>query len=102
MPDAKRHFLKAAQADKPDPGTFDYLGSIHFNIGEFAEAEKYYLQGLNIEPYHNLLLIHYASTCWKTNRPEQAKALLEKAMAYDSTSAQTHHNVGQAFFLQRF
>lgn len=102
MPDAKRHFLKAAQADKPDPGTFDYLGSIHFNIGEFAEAEKYYLQGLNIEPYHNLLLIHYASTCWKTNRPEQAKALLEKAMAYDSTSAQTHHNVGQAFFYNGF
>ena len=57
---AKKRYEKAlsylikSNEKKPDqPDTLNYLGFALRKLGEFKEAEKYYLQGLNIKPDHN-------------------------------------------------
>ena len=44
---------KAYSSNKKDPDILNYLGYTSRKIGNFEEAEKFYLTGLNIKPDHN-------------------------------------------------
>ncbi|MBK6994818.1 MAG: tetratricopeptide repeat protein [Lewinellaceae bacterium] len=61
-------FLKAVQADKPSEYTFNFLGCSYSNIGQYAEAEKYFLKGLEIEPNGTACLVSLAGVYLKTQR----------------------------------
>ena len=44
---------KAYSKDKKNPDILNYMGFTSRKVGKFSEAEKFYLQGLNLNPKHN-------------------------------------------------
>ena len=69
--------LKAYDKDKKNPDILNYLGFTLRKAGNFEEAEKFYLEGLNIKPDHEGINEYLGELYVKTNRIELAKERLE-------------------------
>ena len=69
--------LKAYDKDKKNPDILNYLGFTLRKAGNFEEAEKFYLAGLEIEPDHKGINEYLGELYIKTNRIELAKERLE-------------------------
>ncbi|MBK6996739.1 MAG: tetratricopeptide repeat protein [Lewinellaceae bacterium] len=71
---AKQAFLKAIETSKPLPSILTFLGALHSNAGQFAEAEPYYKMALEIEPKDVNCLRSLALVYFKTGRVEEASS----------------------------
>ena len=69
--------LKAYNKDKKNPDILNYLGFTLRKSGNFEEAEKFYLAGLEIKPNHEGINEYLGELYIKTNRIELAKERLE-------------------------
>ena len=69
--------LKAYDKDKKNPDILNYLGFTLRKAGNFEEAEKFYLAGLEIKPDHKGINEYLGELYVKTNRIELAKERLE-------------------------
>jgi len=69
--------LKAYDKDKENPDILNYLGFTLRKAGNFKEAEKFYLAGLEIKPDHKGINEYLGELYIKTNRIELAKERLE-------------------------
>ena len=69
--------LKAYDKDKKNPDILNYLGFTLRKAGNFEEAEKFYLEGLEIKPDHEGINEYLGELYVKTNRVELAKERLE-------------------------
>jgi len=69
--------LKAYDKDKENPDILNYLGFTLRKAGNFEEAEKFYLAGLEIKPDHKGINEYLGELYIKTNRIELAKKRLE-------------------------
>jgi len=69
--------LKAYDNDKKNPDILNYLGFTLRKAGNFEEAEKFYLAGLEIKPDHKGINEYLGELYIKTNRIELAKERLE-------------------------
>ena len=69
--------LKAYGKDKKNPDILNYLGFTLRKAGNFEEAEKFYLAGLEIKPDHKGINEYLGELYVKTNRIELAKERLE-------------------------
>ena len=69
--------LKAYDKDKKNPDILNYLGFTLRKAGNFEEAEKFYLEGLEIKPNHEGINEYLGELYVKTNRVELAKERLE-------------------------
>ena len=69
--------LKAYDKDKKNPDILNYLGFTLRKAGNFEEAEKLYLVGLEIKPNHKGINEYLGELYVKTNRIELAKERLE-------------------------
>ena len=69
--------LKAYDKDKKNPDILNYLGFTLRKAGNFEEAEKFYLAGLEIKPDHEGINEYLGELYIKTNRIELAKERLE-------------------------
>ena len=69
--------LKAYDKDKENPDILNYLGFTLRKAGNFEEAEKFYLVGLEIKPDHKGINEYLGELYIKTNRIELAKERLE-------------------------
>ena len=69
--------LKAYDKDKENPDILNYLGFTLRKSGNFEEAEKFYLAGLEIKPNHKGINEYLGELYIKTNRIELAKERLE-------------------------
>ena len=69
--------LKAYNKDKENPDILNYLGFTLRKAGNFEEAEKFYLAGLEIKPDHKGINEYLGELYIKTNRIELAKERLE-------------------------
>ena len=69
--------LKAYNKDKKNPDILNYLGFTLRKAGNFDEAEKFYLAGLEIKPDHKGINEYLGELYIKTNRIELAKERLE-------------------------
>ena len=69
--------LKAYDKDKKNPDILNYLGFTLRKAGNFDEAEKFYLAGLEIKPDHKGINEYLGELYIKTNRIELAKERLE-------------------------
>ena len=69
--------LKAYDKDKENPDILNYLGFTLRKAGNFEEAEKFYLAGLEIKPDHKGINEYLGELYIKTNRIELAKEKLE-------------------------
>jgi len=74
---ALEHLIKSNKEKPNQPDTLNYLGFAFRKLGNFEEAEKYYLIGLNIKPDHNGINEYLGELYIKTNRIELAKERLE-------------------------
>ena len=69
--------IKAYKKDKKNADILNYLGFTLRKSGNFEEAEKFYLAGLEIEPNHKGINEYLGELYVKTNRMELAKERLE-------------------------
>ena len=69
--------LKAYDKDKKNPDILNYLGFALRKAGNLEEAEKFYLEGLEIKPDHRGINEYLGELYIKTNRIELDKKRLE-------------------------
>jgi tetratricopeptide (TPR) repeat protein len=68
---------KAHKSDKKNPDILNYMGFTSRKVGNFDQAEKFYLKGLNIKPNHNGINEYLGELYVQTNRIEKANERLE-------------------------
>ena len=68
---------KAYKTDKKNPDILNYMGFTTRKVGNFDQAEKFYLEGLSIKPDHNGINEYLGELYVTTNRTDLAKERLE-------------------------
>ena len=68
---------KAHKSDKKNPDILNYMGFTTRKVGNFDQAEKFYLQGLKIKPNHNGINEYLGELYVATNRHNLAVERLE-------------------------
>tara|TARA_Y100000815_G_scaffold259897_1_gene270720 strand:+ start:270 stop:749 length:480 start_codon:yes stop_codon:yes gene_type:complete len=74
---ALEYLMKSNEKNPNQPDTLNYLGFTLRKLGNFEEAEKYYLEGLSIKPDHYGINEYLGELYIQTNRIELAKERLE-------------------------
>ena len=74
---AFKYLLKSNKEKPNQPNTLNYLGFTSRKLGDFDNGEKYYLQGLEIDPNHKGINEYLGELYVSTNRIELAKERLE-------------------------
>ena len=73
---AYKKLLEANKVDRKNPDILNYLGFTLRKAGKYEQAEKYYLQGLEIKPDHNGINEYLGELYVTTNRLDKAKERL--------------------------
>ena len=68
---------KAYSSEKKNPDILNYMGYTSRKIGNFEQAEKFYLTGLSIKPDHNGINEYLGELYVQTNRIEKANERLD-------------------------
>ena len=68
---------KAHKSDKKNPDILNYMGFTSRKVGNFDQAEKFYLKGLSIKPNHNGINEYLGELYVQTNRIDKANERLE-------------------------
>ncbi len=74
---AQKLLIKSNNKFPNKPDTLNYLGFTTRKIGDFKNGEKYYLQGLEIDPTHVGINEYLGELYVATNRIDLAKERLE-------------------------
>ena len=74
---AFKKLSKALKTDKNNPDILNYMGFTSRKVGNFSEAEDYYLRGLAIDPKHNGINEYLGELYVQTNRIDKANERLE-------------------------
>ena len=67
---------KAHKTDKKNPDILNYMGFTTRKVGNFEQAEKFYLEGLKIKPNHNGINEYLGELYVQTNRVDKANERL--------------------------
>ena len=73
---AYKKLLEANKVDRKNPDILNYLGFTLRKAGKYEQAEKYYLQGLEIKPDHNGINEYLGELYVQTQRMDLAKERL--------------------------
>ena len=73
---AHKKLLEAYKKERRNPDILNYLGFSLRKTGNFEQAEKYYLEGLEIKPNHNGINEYLGELYIQTNRIDKAKERL--------------------------
>ena len=74
---AQKLLIKANKKNPKNADTLNYLGFTTRKLGDFEQGEKYYLQGLGINPKHIGINEYLGELYVVTNRGDLAKQRLE-------------------------
>ena len=74
---AQKLLLKSNDEKPLQADTLNYLGFTTRKLGDYEGGEKFYLQGLEIEPNHNGINEYLGELYVATNRMDMAKERLE-------------------------
>jgi tetratricopeptide (TPR) repeat protein len=74
---AQKLLIKSNDKNPNNADTLNYLGFTTRKLGDFVEGEKYYLQGLSIEPKHVGINEYLGELYVVTNKIDLAKERLE-------------------------
>ena len=74
---ALKLLIKSNIEEPNNPDTLNYLGFTTRKLGDFSNGEKYYLQGLNIDPNHIGINEYLGELYVFTNRIDLAKERLD-------------------------
>ena len=67
---------KAYKKDKKNPDILNYMGFTTRKVGNFNQAEKFYLEGLSIKPDHNGINEYLGELYVQTNQIDKANERL--------------------------
>ena len=67
---------KAHKTDKKNPDILNYMGFTTRKVGDFEQAEKFYLEGLKIKPNHNGINEYLGELYVQTNQINKANERL--------------------------
>ena len=67
---------KAYRTDKKNPDILNYMGYTTRKVGNFDQAEKFYLEGLKIKPNHNGINEYLGELYVQTNQIDKANERL--------------------------
>ena len=67
---------KAHKSDKKNPDILNYMGFTTRKVGNFDQAEKFYLEGLKIKPNHNGINEYLGELYVQTNQIDKANERL--------------------------
>ena len=67
---------KAYSSDKNNPDILNYMGYTSRKVGNFDQAEKFYLEGLKIKPNHNGINEYLGELYVQTNQIDKANERL--------------------------
>ena len=67
---------KAYKTDKKNPDILNYMGYTTRKVGNFDQAEKFYLEGLKIKPNHNGINEYLGELYVQTNQIDKANERL--------------------------
>ncbi len=70
-------FMQSNKEKPNNPDTLNYLGFSSRKLGNFVEAEKYYLSGLSLKPKHKRINQYLGELYLNTNRKDKAIEQLE-------------------------
>jgi tetratricopeptide (TPR) repeat protein len=91
---AKKNYKKAFEIlskynkkNPSEPNVLNYLGFTSRKIGNFEDAEAYYMMGLSIDPNHNGINEYLGELYLQTNRKDQA---LERLQALASCNCEEY------------
>lgn len=73
------------------------LGWAYYNKGDYRQAEKYYLEALDIQPNFIIAQKGLARTFMAMGRPFEAAEVLEKAVEKSPEAAELHLALGRAY-----
>ena len=73
---AQKFLIKSNDKNPNNADTLNYLGFTTRKLGDYENGEKYYLQGLAIEPNHKGINEYLGELYIKTNRIDKAKERL--------------------------
>ena len=73
---AYKELLEANKIESRNPDILNYLGFTLRKTGKFEQAEKYYLEGLEINPNHNGINEYLGELYVQTNRIDKARERL--------------------------
>ena len=68
---------KAYSSEKKNPDILNYMGYTSRKIGNFEQAEKFYLTGLSLKPDHNGINEYLGELYVQTNRIDKANERLD-------------------------
>ena len=74
---AFKKLSEALKKDKKNTDILNYMGFTSRKIGNFSEAEDYYLRGLAIDPKHNGINEYLGELYVQTDRIDKAKERLK-------------------------
>ena len=74
---AIEYLIKSNKKKPNQPDTLNYLGLASRKLGNFEVAEKYYLEGLKINPNHKGINEYLGELYISTNRLDKAKERLK-------------------------
>jgi len=67
---------KAHKSDKKNPDILNYMGFTTRKVGNFDQAERFYLEGLKIKPNHNGINEYLGELYVQTNQIDKANERL--------------------------
>ena len=91
--------LKMAVEDQPEcPKAYYYLGNIWYDKRQYKEAKENWEMAAKLDPqyptvFRNLALVYYN----KSNEPEKAREVLEKAFGLDTSDARVFLELDQLY-----
>ncbi|MFM7390374.1 MAG: tetratricopeptide repeat protein [Vampirovibrionales bacterium] len=93
---ALSHFQQAAESDKQRPETYNFLGRVKQELGQYSEARKEYEVALAMDPNYADALVNLASLSLEEKKPTETLRLANKAIQLNSGHDGAHYLKGAA------
>jgi tetratricopeptide (TPR) repeat protein len=91
------HYQSAARLKPDSPGPLIGLATVHWRIGQNAEAEVALKQALQLAPDNPLANFELGDVYVRMRRFEEAVPYLEKSLAQESGNLAAHGDLGKAY-----
>ena len=84
---------RAYEQKKSDPYIIDSIGWGYYLNGDYAKAEKYLKQAIQLMPNDPIVNDHYGDILWKLDRKLQARYLWESVLNFKTTEDDIKKNI---------
>lgn len=98
----KREAIQMAEAGKlgfSSPALYRLLGSLHYDLGEYREAEREYQEGIATFPGSARLRALYGALLARLGRYQESLSELERARSLNPRYPDTYHYLGHLYTL---